>query len=309
MSASPQTPEAVLRRLEWSVVRRLQGLLQGDYRSLFRGHGTDLADIREYQYYDDVRHIDWNVTARLDTPYVRQHQEDREITAWFLLDLSPSIEFEAATVSKRVVLAEFTAVLSRLLTGKGNRVGALLFSAGVERLVPAASGRRQVLHLLDVIFKHRVSRSAPSTDLGKALDDAARMIRRRSVVFVVSDFITTGEWEKSLGRLALKHEVVAVRLFDPLETQLPDLGLVTFQDSETGEQVFVDTHDKGFRSRFVRIAAEREGKLRQAFASAGVDALELSTDDDLVDAIMNFAQMRKRRIAAFSGNMPTEMAS
>src|SRR5258705_473297 len=191
----PRSPDAVLRRLEWTVMRRLDGLLHGDYRTLFRGFGLDLADLREYQYHDDVRHIDWNVTARLQTPYVREYNEDRDINAWFLLDLSPSVDFGSGEVRKRSVAAE----------------------------------------------------------------------------------------------------VVAVRLYDPLEMELPDIGLFVMQDAETGEQLFIDTHDKGFRKRFAQLARGRELELREAFRDAGVDALELATDDDLADAILRFADLRKRR--------------
>ena len=147
--APPRTPEAVLRRLEWTVIRRLDGLLHGDYRTLFRGFGLDLADLREYQYDDDVRHIDWNVTARLQTPYVREYNEEREVTAWFLLDLSPSVDFGSqAACRSAAVSTDFVAVLARILTRHGNRVGALLYGSSVDTVIPARSGRRQVLHIL-----------------------------------------------------------------------------------------------------------------------------------------------------------------
>ena len=141
-------PEAILQRIEWTVLRRLDGLLHGDYRTLFRGYGMDIADLREYQYGDDVRHIDWNVTARLQQPYVREFHEDREITAWFLLDLSQSVNFGSTLVRKRNVSADFVAVLARLLTRRGNRVGALYYGDRVDGMIPARSGRRQVLNIL-----------------------------------------------------------------------------------------------------------------------------------------------------------------
>src|ERR671919_2262067 len=146
------TAENVLKKLEWTVMRRLDGLLHGDYRTLFRGFGLDLADLREYQYHDDVRHIDWNVTARLQTPYVREFNEDREITAWFLLDLSPSVDFGSYHVKKRSVAVEFVTVLARLLTRHGNRVGALFYGDSVDTVIPARSGRRHVLHILHRIL-------------------------------------------------------------------------------------------------------------------------------------------------------------
>ena len=290
----PSDPEAILRRLEWTVLRRLDGLLHGDYRTLFRGFGLDLADIREYQYGDDVRHIDWNVTARLQAPYVREYHEDREVTAWFLLDLSRSIDF-GSKAKKAAISTEFVTVLARLLTGHGNRVGAMLYGADVEAVIPARNGRRHVLHLLHRMSERPASPEGRGTDLEAFLRAAIRTLRRRSLVFVVSDFISEAPWQRPLLQLAQRHEVIAVRLHDPLEAELPDLGLVVFQDAETGEQLFVDTHDAGFRRRFAELSMKREDQLRTAFAQAGVDALELSTDADIVDTVIRFAELRKRR--------------
>ena len=307
----PRAPgaEQVLRRLEWTVIRRLDGLLQGDYRTLMRGAGLDLADLREYQHHDDVRHIDWNVTARMQQPHVRVFTEDREMAAWFLLDLSPSIDFGSGEQRKQQVSAEFVATLARLLTGHGNRVGAMLYGTGNDTVIPAASGRRHVLHLLHRMQQKPDYAGASSTRLHELLHSAASTIKRRSTVFVVSDFISEPGWEKPLGQLAQRHEVVAVRLLDPLEIDLPDLGLITLRDAESGEQVLVDTHDAGFRRRFSRIAAQREAELRQALVDAGVDALELSTDGDLVDAVMRFTELRKRRSQLSGGGLPAHISS
>jgi uncharacterized protein (DUF58 family) len=301
-SPAPRTSgaENILRRLEWTVIRRLDGLLHGDYRTLFRGFGLDLADLREYQYHDDVRYIDWNVTARLQTPYVRVYNEDREVTAWFLLDLSPSVDF-GSNVKKRSVSTEFITLLMRLLTRHGNRVGALFYDDKVDTVIPARSGRRHVLDILHrVLSRPERSRSA-ETDLRDCFQTASRVMRRRSLVFIVSDFISAPGWAKPLAHLALRHEIVAVRLYDPLEMELPDLGLLVMQDAETGEQLFVDTHDRAFRRRFAAAAERRETEVRAAFSQAGVDTLELSTDDDLVDAILRFADLRKRRSQLAAG--------
>jgi uncharacterized protein (DUF58 family) len=305
---SPRNPEAVLRRLEWTVIRRLDGLLQGDYRTLFRGFGLDLADLREYQYGDDVRHIDWNVTARLQTPYVREYHEDREVTAWFLVDLSPSVDFGSGEVRKRGVAADFVGVLARILTRHGNKVGALFYGEDVDAMIPTRSGRRHVLQILHAMLARPApTRNAP-TDLGELLESAAHLMRRRSLVFVLSDFFSVPGWEERLGQLAQRHEVIAVRLHDPLESSLPDLGMLVVQDAETGEQIFVDTHDRAFRKRFTAAAQKRETDLRAAFRNAGIDALELSTDDDLIDAIRRFADMRKRRSRlASGGTLPKHM--
>ena len=304
----PPAPEAVLRRLEWTVIRRLDGVLHGDYRTLFRGYGLDLADLREYGYGDDVRHIDWNVTARLQTPYVREYNEEREVAAWFLLDLSASVDFGSVHVNKQAVSAEFVTVLARILTRHGNRVGALFYGDSVDTVIPARSGRRQVLHLLHRMMTRPERAGAAATNLQELLQAAYRAAPRRSLMFVVSDFISAPGWERTLARLAERHDVVAVRLYDPMEMELPDLGLLVVQDAETGEQLFVDTHDRGFRQRFEAAAKERESALRSAFRTASVDALELSTNDDLVDAILRFADLRKRRSQlATGGGLPQHL--
>ena len=292
-SPSPRDAEQILRRLEWSVVRPLDGLLHGDYRTLFRGFGLDLAELREYQEGDDVRHIDWNVTARLDTPYVREYHQDRDLSAWFLLDLSASIDF-GARMKKQALSTGFVAVLARLLAQHGNRVGALVYGGGLETVIPARTGRRHVLGLLHRMMR-RPGRSPQGTKLAELLAGGFRVLKRRSAVFVVSDFISEPGWERALGELARRHDVVAVHVQDPLESELPDLGMITVEDPETGEQLFVDTHDRGFRRRFAEEAATREAELRKTLANARVDVLALSTESPLLDAVVRFAQLRKRR--------------
>ncbi len=295
--------EALLRRLEWTVIKRLDGLLQGDHRTLMRGSGLDLADLREYQHHDDVRHIDWNVTARLQTPHVRVFTEDREMAAWFLLDLSPSVDFGSGEQAKRELLQGFVGVIARLISRHGNRVGAMLYGARgvatVDTVLPARGGRNQVLRLMQMMqAPATTSAKAPAhgpTRLADLLRSASLSVRQRSTVFVVSDFISEPGWEQPLGELARRHDVVAVRLLDPLELELPDLGLLTIRDAETGEQLLVDTHDKGFRQRFARIAAQREAQLRETLARAGVDALELATDEDLLEAVQRFVNLRRQR--------------
>jgi uncharacterized protein (DUF58 family) len=309
MSPSVQNPERILERLEWTVLRRLDGVLQGDYRTLFRGFGLDLADLREYQYHDDVRYIDWNVTARLSTPYVREYHEDREVTAWFLLDLSPSVDFGSQEVKKRAVSIDFVTLLARLLTRHGNRVGAIFYGERMDNVIPPRTGRRHVLHILTRMMSRPELPRSGATNLADFLQAASDIVKRRSLVFLISDFLSAPGWAKPLSRFARRHEMLAVRLYDPLERELPDLGLFVVQDAETGEQIFVDTHDRAFRKRFAEAAARRETELRGAFRQAGVDALELSTDGDLVDAILRFADLRKRRSQlAAGGGLPLHLA-
>lgn len=312
-SASPEparqaaSAEALLRRLEWTVLRRLDGLLQGDYRTLMRGSGIDLADLREYQLHDDVRHIDWNVTARMAQPHVRVFTEDRETSAWLLLDLTASVDFGSNERTKRQVASEFAALLARVLTRHGNRVGALLYGSQADTLIPAGTSRMHVLQLLHRMLTPSVqpaaapgksgAQAATATRLHELLHAAGHAIRRRSAVFVVSDFISEPGWHRPLAQLAQRHDVVAVRVLDPLEQELPEIGMLTLRDAETGETLLIDTHDKRFRQRFAQLAAEREAALREELARAGVDTLELRTDDDLLDALLRFADLRKRRVS------------
>ncbi len=289
------TPERILQRIDWKIIRRLDGLLQGDYRSLFYGYGVDLADLREYQPGDDIRYIDWNVTARMDTPYLRQYTEEREVTAWFLLDLSPSIDFGGANNLKRTVLIDFVATLARLLTRHGNRVGAVFYTSQVDRVIAAGSGRNQVLRLVHDLLDQPPLIHSPFTDLTPLIGGSINAIRRRSLVFIISDFISQPGWEKPLNLMNRRHEVIAVRLWDPREMVLPDIGPMIMEDAETGEQLYVDTHDRRFRQRFEQAARQREAILLQSFKNAGVDCLSLSTDEDLVSAIVRYANLRRQR--------------
>ncbi|MEA4907360.1 MAG: DUF58 domain-containing protein [Anaerolineaceae bacterium] len=295
---SATTPERILQRLDWHVVRRLDGLLQGDYRSLFYGYGVDFADLREYQPGDDIRYMDWNVTARMDTPYIRQYIEDREITAWFLLDLSPSVDFGNMQRLKRAVLIDFVTTLARLLTRHGNRVGAIFYGNHVEHTIPARVGRNQVLLLLHELLTQSPSPPAGLTDLTPLLEAGLKTFKKRSLVFVLSDFVSVAGWERPLHLLKARHEVLGVRLWDAREMEFPDIGPVYVEDAETGEQLYVDTHDRRFRTRFAEAAQRREAGLNAAFKHAGVDLLSLSTDEDLVRAIVRFAAVRKRRQSA-----------
>jgi uncharacterized protein (DUF58 family) len=295
-SISAQAPERILQRLDWQVIRRLDGQLQGDYRSLFYGYGVDFADLREYQPEDDIRYIDWNVSARMDTLYIRQYIEEREVTAWFLLDLSPSVDFGSAGIQKRAMLIDFVATVARLLTRHGNRVGAMFYSANqVDRILPARGGRLQVLRLINDLVSQPQLQKSPFTNLSPLLQNGLNFIKRRSILFVISDFISAPGWEKPLTYLSRHHEIIVVRLWDPRERELPDVGPVIMEDSETGEQLYVDTHDHAFRQRFQAALMQRETTLEDNFKRAGVDVLSLSTEDDLVRAIVRFAALRGKR--------------
>ncbi len=288
------TADRVLRRLEWQVIRRLDGRLQGNYRTLLRGQGTDFRDLREYEPGDDVRHVDWNVTARMDALHVRQYSEDRELTAWLLLDRSPSMGFGPVERTKERLLRDFSTTMAHLLIRSGNRVGAILYDNDVERIIPPRQGRDQVLVLLRDLLRPAPARGA-LTDLGGLLDTASRLLRRRSLVVVVSDFISAPGWERSLLRLTERHEVVAIRLFDPREFELPDAGLLAVQDAETGEQLIVDSSDPAFRMRLRRAGEEQAARVRDATRRARVDLHVISTEEDLVGAFVEIVEARRRR--------------
>lgn len=291
--------EALLLQLEWTVLRRLDGLLQGDHKTLFKGSGLELADLREYQVQDDVRHIDWNVTARMQAPFVRDHQEDREISAWFLLDLSGSMDFGMAEQTKRNVMMAFVAVMAKLLMRRGNRIGALILSpteAAGFKYIPGRMGRRHLLHVLHVLETTPASQQPHQTCLSDWFSRANGMLKRRSCVFVVSDFMGAFDWASELSALGRRHDTIAARLYDPAELELPNAGLMLLQDSETSEQLLLDTADAKFRTRYAKLVEVREQQLAATFAQSGVDALELSTGEDLASALLRFSELRKRRM-------------
>jgi uncharacterized protein (DUF58 family) len=263
---------------------------------VFRGTGIDFADLRPYTPEDDVRHIDWNVTARMDEPYVRQYTEDRDLTAWLVLDRSASMRFGSARHGKESVLTELAICLGRLFSEGGNRVGAVIYDHRRQQVIPPRTGRNHVLHLT-----HELTRGRPAagdgrpTDLAAMLHLAGATARRRGLVFVISDFIGTGDWERELSRLSQRHEVVVLRVVDPMELTLPDLGLVLVQDAETGEQLFADTSDPLFRHRLVAQVRQREEAVAAAMRRAAVGAHRIGTDDDLVRVLVELVRRSRRR--------------
>jgi uncharacterized protein (DUF58 family) len=287
------TPEQALRRLEWLVLRRLDGRLQGDYRTLLRGQGTDFLGLRSYEWGDDVRHIDWNVTARTDELFVREFMEERELTAWLLLDRSRSMAFGAAGRTKERVLCELAGTFGQLLVRGGNRVGAIVHDGEQQWTIPPRQGRRQVLGLLEHLLEPAPGGSA--TDLRKLLDAAAQLVRRRSLVVLISDFISEPGWERSLLRLTERHEVLAIRVVDPREYVLPDAGLLYVQDAESGEQLLVDSSDPALRQRLLAVAEQHDDAIRHGVARARVALHVVSTEDDLVGAFTRIAGSRKQR--------------
>ncbi len=304
-TAAPTTSrapsEALLRRIDWEIVRKLQGRLQGDYRSGALGEGLDVADLREYEVDDDVRRIDWNVTARMAEPFVRQYDEDREITAWFVIDRSASMQFGHGAKSKEDVAADLVAALARVLTFGGNRVGAVLWNNGATTVLEPRTGNAHLLHLISCLLQPTpapAESDGSDAELTNLLEAAAVAARRRSMIFVISDFLTKPGWETAMRRLSARHDVIAIRVLDPQESQLPDAGLVVVHDAETGEQMTVDTSDSRFRERFEDAARTREEELRATAARAGVDLVAVPTNADLSSALLRMIARRKERARA-----------
>jgi uncharacterized protein (DUF58 family) len=291
------TPDRLLVRLEWRVVRRLDGRLAGGYRTAHRGTGTDLVGLREYTEGDDARHIDWNVTARLNEPQLRLFAEDRELTVWLVLDRSASMAIGGPERGKHDVLSELALVLARLFGRGGNRVGALLYDTGVIRIVPAGTGRRHALRIGAELARTSGARRGSTTDLAAMLDAAAKLARRRALIVVISDFIGDGDWGRSLLRLTPRHEVVALRVSDAADDELPDVGLVVVEDAETGEQLVIDSGDPLLRARLRAGVADRDARLAAGMRRAGVPLHRIGTDADLATALIEVVASTRRRRA------------
>jgi len=286
------TPAALLRRIEWTVLRRLDGALQGDFVTLFRGEGIDFQELREYVPGDDLRRIDWNVTARMSTPYVRDYAEDRDLTAWLLLDRSASMAFGPSQRGKDDVLVELVACFAHIFGRGGNKVGAIVFDDGPTATIPPRAGRVQSLRLIHEVLSRR-PHSTSTTDLAGLLRAGVGVIRQRSLVIVISDFISGPGWERPLRQLAERHDVVCIQIADPLESELPDVGVISLQDNETGEQILVDTSDAAFRARLRELAGEQQRALTAGVRSAGITLHTITTDEDLGRAFLAMASRRK----------------
>ena len=283
---------AQIRRIEIRARRLASTLLAGDYRSVFRGSGIEFAEAREYVAGDDVRLIDWNVTARMGTPWVKHYVEEREINVVSVVDLSAS-QLAARPLSGRLgVAAQVCALLSFAAAYNNDRTGLLTFSDRVERFVPPARGTRHVLRLVRDILFHPPPHSG--TDLAAALDYLTRVLRRRSIVFLLSDFFDAG-YEQSLRTLARRHDVVAISLVDPLDLALPDAGMIEVEDAESGERVLVDSSSAGVRRRFRQHALERADQRRNTLAAAGVEEIELRLDEDYVAPLLRYFRRRAAR--------------
>jgi len=271
------TPEALLRALDLSVGRRIRGLLSGEYRAHDLGGGIELAQVRPYQPGDDVRRIDWNVTARTTIPHVRVHVPERALTAWLLLDVSPSMTFGTADRRKADVAEGVAVAIGHLATQRGNRLGIVTFGGSRDRRVPPAAGRAGLLGLLLASRLETVEEGTGATSPADALRVANAAAPRGGLVVIVSDFRGPLDWRRDLAAVAARHHVVAVEIGDARETDLPDVGELTLVDAETGREVRVDTSSRRLRERFASAAVQDRARLAADFRRLGVDHIVLST--------------------------------
>jgi uncharacterized protein (DUF58 family) len=289
-------PHEALRRLELTVTRKLDGILHGDHLGLVPGHGTEMGEARPYVPGDDVRRIDWNVTARTAEPHVRDTIADRELETWLVIDVSPSLAFGTARCEKRDLVEAGAAAIAFLTARLGNRLGAILLEpGGTVRVLPARSGRAHALGLLHRTMNVPRVDGGGATDLAAGLQAARHAARRRGLVVVISDFLVPGGWERQLTTLGLRHEVLAIEVLDPRELELPAVGLLTLVDPETGRRVEVQTSRRRVRDRYATAAAEQRAAIAKALRRSGVEHVQLRTDRDWVLDLVRFVATRRHR--------------
>jgi uncharacterized protein (DUF58 family) len=299
--------DALLRRLEYTVRNKLDGLLQGNYLGLVPGPGTEAGESRQYALGDDVRRMDWPVTARTTVPHVRQTVADRELETWLVVDLSPSMDFGTALTEKReLVLAGITAVVHLTIRG-GNRVGAVVGNGQESYVIPARAGRAHARHLVRRIAQTPRAASAGGSDLVALLESVRRPQRRRGLIAVVSDFMdgTTAEgpvpWERPLRGLSDRHQLLGIEVLDPRELELPSAGLMTFVDPETGRQLEVQTSDRAVRAQYAAAATRQRERIASGLRHAGAAHLQLRTDRDWITDVVRFVVARRRFVVGAVG--------
>jgi uncharacterized protein (DUF58 family) len=289
------TPGALLRRLELTVRKRIDNLLAGDYRAWAFGDGAELAQVRPYELGDDVRRIDWNVTARTGEPHVRLHVAERAVETWLVLDTSASMTFGTADRRKWDVAEGVALAVGHVAARRGNRLGVSTFGDNIPTTAPPRQGSFGVLPLLLALRREPDLEPAGTTSIGAALARVGRLARRRSVVVVVSDFRGPRDWRPALVRLAARHDVVAIEIRDPREQQLTDLGHLWLVDPETGRELSVDTRSRKLRERFAVLAAEDRDRVAAELRSLGVAHIVLSTQGEWLKPLVRFLQIERRR--------------
>ncbi len=281
-----------IRILQITTRKVVNDVLAGEYGSVFRGRGMEFDEVREYMPGDEIRTIDWNVTARTGTPFVKRFVEERELTVMFVVDLSASGEFGSVRKLKNEVAAEFCSLLAFSAVKNNDKVGLIVFTDQIEMYIPPKKGTQHVLRVIRELLNFKPRQA--STDIEGALDFLGKVTKKRSVVFLVSDFQAEG-FEKPMRVIGKRHDLIAVTVVDPREVRLPNVGLVELEDAETGEIILVDTGSAGIRKRFERLGREQSARFRELFSSMGVDQIEVMTDRDYVPNLVRFFRARERR--------------
>jgi uncharacterized protein (DUF58 family) len=282
-----------IRRIELRTRKLVNTAIAGQYHSVFKGRGMNFDEVREYSPGDEVRTIDWNVTARMGEPFVKKYTEERELTVMIMVDLSASGNFGSKVASKRELAAEVGAVLAFSAIHNNDKVGLVLFTDKVELYIPPKKGRAHALRVIREILFFEPAGTA--TDLSAALEYLNHVLNRRSVVFLLSDF-ESPDFRRQLGLTARRHDLVAVPITDPFEHELPNLGLLVLEDAETGEQIEVNTRSLATRKAFAGLNARRRGHLESLFKQHRIDSIPLHTDEDYLPALRSFFERRERRL-------------
>lgn len=284
-----------VKRIEIATRGVVNEIFSGEYHSVFKGRGMEFSEVREYQMGDDIRTIDWNVSARTGHPYVKVFEEERELTVMLLVDVSSSGNFGTTSQMKGEVAAELSAVLAFSAIKNNDKVGLIIFSDKIEKFIPPRKGKQHVLRVIREILYFKPE--DPRTDLNVALEYLLRVIRRRSIVFLISDFLTEN-YQKALQVTNKKHDVIAIDIIDPREVQMPNVGFIELEDAETGETVLVDTSNSQVRSDFFTRSEKDRNSREKFFKSIGVDNINIYTDRSYVEPITRFFRMRAKRLSA-----------
>jgi uncharacterized protein (DUF58 family) len=295
LERSPMLPKEIIRkvrRIEIRTKKLVNDVFSGEYHSIFKGRGMEFEEVREYQPGDDVRVIDWNVTARYGHPFVKRFKEERELTVMLLVDASSSGEFGTAQRMKGEIAAELCSVLAFSAIKNNDRVGMIIFTDRVEKYIPPKKGSSHVLRLIREVLYFRPEH--PRTDINCALEFLGRVTKRKSVVFLVSDFLSSG-YEKMLSITNKKHDLIAIKIADPREIELPNVGFIELEDTETGEQIIIDTKNAAVRQDFQQYVSRERVKLDKGFRSMDLDHIFISTDKSYVEPLMAFFRVRARR--------------
>lgn len=280
-----------IKKLDIKTKQLVDGIITGNYNSIFKGQGIEFSEIRDYRAGDDIRAIDWKVTARFNHPYIKEFIEERDLQVYFIIDMSGSGSF-GTNISKKEKSLEIIASLMFAALRNNDGVGIFLITENIEKFIPAKKGRKHILQLLD--FLTTFTPNSSKTNLKKSLEEISKIIKRKSIIFLISDFIDNSEYLKPLKLLRKRHDVIALRIVDPREREIPDIGMIELEDEETGEQILVDTSNEEFRNSYSRLISENDSKFLSNMMKIKVDTIPLLTEEDYSTSLKKFFKRRNR---------------